>query len=1120
MKRLALILSLLVAPIAAMAQFVVFTDNFNNGSTTNHVSVPGGTPFASFTSYDIASSKNSVTNPTINPGEFKIQIDAPTSSGVIEAQALFTKNPVTLVNIGDYISLTYIFRLTNALSTTSAYIGQGFYNSGGTAPVPGGLNASGMGTGTTFPNGFCQNWQGYVSHILSNANSIAISRPAQNSGNNVDQALVQQSGVTGGFAGSTTLAGSTNAGNLALITGQYYTISYTITLSDTNSATDTNALTISTYLYNGAGTNGTVLMVMTNVASAATSTYFTNSFDGIAFGRRDTGNTGVQNTMVITNVTISENIFGLPGQPFNVTGGGAGCPGAILPVGLNGSVTSNAYYLYTNGVWTGIVQAGTGSALSFPSETMLSTPLTNTVIASNTVSAFTGPMIGSANLIPDAAPVVTNQPIPVIVANGSIGVFSLGASGGGLTYQWFKNGSALSDAPGHISGSATPTLVISPVGAGDAASTAQGYFCQITSGCGQQTTSSTNSLTIASPASITWQGNNPDTNWDLSVTANFVNAVPAPVVFHNGDNVTFNDNASVLGVGIASSFLAPGQMIESSAQAYTFAGPGVIQGPGSLVMNGPGTLSINNSNAFTGGTTVAGGELFFRNQFALGPGPVSVTGSGTLDIPLSFNSAVGISNNFSFAGTSTLQYDSSGTFACILNGAIAGANGSSIQILGANTTSPGTARLRMYGQFTNNANIALNSGGTEMEIASYNPAGNQLFTGAISGSGGHIITRGAGTITLANSGSTFSDSAKNPNYSVLMSSGNLGIGADSISTTPPTIDSSPVGLGMVGINVGNEGGTCSFFASGGAHTIANEFQYTASSNTVTVIFNGSQNLTLSGEFDLSIPGSTVDTNVVQRVIQVTNTAATTFAGTLDDNAVNGGVAGISKIGVGALYLNGTNTYGGPTTNIVGLLAGSGSVAGAVVVSNAATIGGGSASSIGTFTISNNLALGGNVFVRLNKSLSPAQSNDMIFVTGTLDGGAGTGTVTVTNVGGGSLSVGDKFQIFNKLVVNGGSMTVTGGGMNWNNKLAIDGSIVAASVATGPATNPTNMVVHVSGTNLSITWPGDHLGWTLQMQTNLTSSPWTDVPGSASVTNILVPIVPGTPRSFFRMSLQP
>ena len=48
MKRFALIAFVLAAPLAAMAQFVVFTDNFNSGSTTNHTSNPGGTPFASY----------------------------------------------------------------------------------------------------------------------------------------------------------------------------------------------------------------------------------------------------------------------------------------------------------------------------------------------------------------------------------------------------------------------------------------------------------------------------------------------------------------------------------------------------------------------------------------------------------------------------------------------------------------------------------------------------------------------------------------------------------------------------------------------------------------------------------------------------------------------------------------------------------------------------------------------------------------------------------------------------------------------------------------------------------------------------------------------------------------
>jgi autotransporter-associated beta strand protein len=1114
MKRFALIASLLALPLAATAQFTVFTDSFTSGSTTNHSSNPGGTPFASFTSYDIAASKAAVTNCPIANGDFKIALDgnSGTSSGGIEAQAIFTKAPITLVNIGDYINLTYIFRMTNALPTSSAYLGQGLYYSGGLPPVPGGLNNSGLSgvAGSPFATGNCQLWQGIFSRIVSGGNSSCISRPPQTNAatTSANQSLIV-SGVTGGFANpsGTTLGGSTNAGTLTLTPGAYYTISYTITLADTNTPT----LTITNVLYTGAGTGGTVLMVMTNVATGAT---FQNSFDGLAFGRRETGSVPI--AMDITNITISENIFGLPGQPFNVTGGGLGCPGNTFPVGLNGSVTTNDYYLYTNGVWNGVVQTGTGSTLSFPAETVITDPLTNTVFASNTVSGFTAFMLGSVVVASEAPPSITSQPIPMIVANGSIGVFGVSATGGGLTYKWYKSGIPLTDSVGHISGSATPTLVISPVSAGDAAGTAQGYYCVVTSGCNISLPTTTNSLTISAPANLIWQGGNPNTNWDLSTTANFGNGASS-VVFHNGDNVTFDDTSLVPVLSIANNFIAPTLMTDSANQSYIFNGPGVIQGPGALVISGAGSLSINNSNAFTGGTTINSGMLILSNQFSVGPAPITIAG-GTLDIPLSFGSAVGLSNNINVTANSTLQFEQRGTFACVLNGALTGNSAATLNINAVNATLPSTSRMRLYGAFTNNANVNLSSAaGTEIEFAPYLPSGNQVFNGIISGSGGHIVPRGGGSIILNNT-NTFNDSGANPasGYSLFMSSGNVGIGADSVSSTPPTINASPVGTGIVGINVGPEGGSCAFFASGGAHTIANLFAYTSSTNTVTVTFGGTNNLTLAGEFDLANSGETAGTN---RTLQVTNTAATTISGAVSDKGVSGG-AGIIKTGNGALYLNGLNTYTGPTTNNAGLLAGSGTIAGPVDVETNGSIGGGSAAAIGTLTVNNSLTLNGNVSIRVNKALSPAQSNDLVSVSGTLSS-TGIGTLTVNNVGT-ALVVGDKFKVFNKLVTGAGAMTITGGGMNWANNLAVDGSITATSVNSGPATNPTNIVFAVGGGNLSLSWPGDHLGWYLQMQTNnlTNTATWFDVAGSSTVTNVVIPFNQSLHAVFFRMSLQP
>jgi len=185
------------------------------------------------------------------------------------------------------------------------------------------------------------------------------------------------------------------------------------------------------------------------------------------------------------------------------------------------------------------------------------------------------------------------------------------------------------------------------------------------------------------------------------------------------------------------------------------------------------------------------------------------------------------------------------------------------------------------------------------------------------------------------------------------------------------------------------------------------------------------------------------------------------------------------------------------------------------------IGGGPNTGIGTFTINNTLTFdSGGAYIRINKSLSPGQSNDVVSVTGAITANAGNGTIVVTNAGP-AIVVGDKFKIFNKAVTGAGTFNIVGGGMNWNNNLAVDGSISAASVSTGPATNPTNMTFSVSGGNLTIAWPADHLGWYLQQNTNsLSTNTWTDVAGSSTSTNAVIPINPNVPKAFFRMSLQP
>jgi hypothetical protein len=69
-----------------------------------------------------------------------------------------------------------------------------------------------------------------------------------------------------------------------------------------------------------------------------------------------------------------------------------------------------------------------------------------------------------------------------------------------------------------------------------------------------------------------------------------------------------------------------------------------------------------------------------------------------------------------------------------------------------------------------------------------------------------------------------------------------------------------------------------------------------------------------------------------------------------------------------------------------------------------------------------------------------------------------------------------------------------------------------------ADNPTNITASVSSKTLTIAWPADHLGWTLQAQTNrLSFGPWFDLPGSSDVNLVNIPINLANPTVFYRLA---
>jgi len=94
-----------------------------------------------------------------------------------------------------------------------------------------------------------------------------------------------------------------------------------------------------------------------------------------------------------------------------------------------------------------------------------------------------------------------------------------------------------------------------------------------------------------------------------------------------------------------------------------------------------------------------------------------------------------------------------------------------------------------------------------------------------------------------------------------------------------------------------------------------------------------------------------------------------------------------------------------------------------------------------------------------------------------------------------------------------------------------GSVLASSPANITVTNavsvstsPTNILATVSGNSLILSWPSDHTGWTLQVQTNTQSTGlgtnWLDVPDSIAVNAVTNTINPTNGSVFYRLKYAP
>jgi autotransporter-associated beta strand protein len=649
------------------------------------------------------------------------------------------------------------------------------------------------------------------------------------------------------------------------------------------------------------------------------------------------------------------------------------------------------------------------------------------------------------------------------------------------------------------------------------------------------------------PQNITWNGGSSTdnywsdaANWSGTATAagdalffdgttrlNNTNDTAAGTIY---TNITFNSAAGAFKLN-GNSINFQGTLLNSSSvtQAvnlgFTLTGNCALDGGGgALAING-GVTNISGSTrtvALAGAGTLndlwatnsgasGGGQL----QFALGAAGgnwtiLDGTGTGALvpvgNLHLAINGAAS-GGEFDFGTVTSAPNVDGGAGSVTLDGN----NSSSIETFNLNKGTLKVNSMVMPGSGNGNLNV---NGGTLV-------LGTNSFTGG-TGAGGVVLT---GTL---NSGAIYSTNG-----------GIFQVTARCSGTF--TVNGGQLQCGTLQISAGTAAsGNGAFNLDGGKLICTNvACGLTAGNGSATFNFNGGtlqanatsatffkQNSFIPLALNVSTNGAIIDTAGFNDTIPFPLVTDPGLSGSPD--------GGLTKLGAGTLTLSAVNTYNGNTAvnagtlllsgslgvgdvtvAASGTLAGTGTVGGRVTVNG--TIAPGISNTIGTLTVSSNLTVAstGTNAMKLNKT---SVTNDVLSVAGTLTYG---GTLSLTNLAG-TLAAGDSFKMFTAGTYSGAFARLLpatpGTGLVWNtNTLSTDGIL---RVATPVNTAPTNITAVVSGSQLNLSWPADHTGWRLQVQTNSASvglrTNWSDVAGSTTVNNVSVTINPVNGCVFYRL----
>jgi autotransporter-associated beta strand protein len=395
--------------------------------------------------------------------------------------------------------------------------------------------------------------------------------------------------------------------------------------------------------------------------------------------------------------------------------------------------------------------------------------------------------------------------------------------------------------------------------------------------------------------------------------------------------------------------------------AITSSGDWQIDGSGQLVVNsqiidplgdvskitktGVGALLLNDASTYTGGTTLSQGTLVAGNNRAFGTGALALNGgtlssTGPEESTRTFANNVIVGNNMTFGDSAnpgsiafssgidlqgavrTFTTSANVTFdGVVTNGGIVKAGAAALTMTGINTYAGGTTLTEGVLFAANNSsfgtgNLALGST-TSPTISSDGSGADAARTFANTVTINGNVTFGDGKndgamlfATSANLGTTGENRAFTVNAKTTFAGGisggagltKLGDGVLTLSGSNSYSGGTTFTAGMILAGSNNSFGTGALFFNGGAVGSADITPHTFAN---AMVFLG--DLTV-GDYVDSI-GALTFTNQVDlggEIRRITTKSNATFSGVISNG-------GITKDGLGALILTGTNTYAGGTT---------------------------------------------------------------------------------------------------------------------------------------------------------------------------------------------------------------